>query len=63
MSNYTFTFHFPNLDSDRQHKTVEAWGGNLGTAFNRAWKKLKGDRMYTGIKRLRPTTITIELPE
>lgn len=61
MPEYTFRFHFPKMDSDRQTQEVKSWGGHLGTALSRAWKALKKDRMYQGIKGLRPSQIDVDV--
>lgn len=60
MAQYTFYFRFPHMDPDRQNKKIESWGGHLGSALNRAWKQLRNDKMYKGIKDLRPICIDIE---
>lgn len=52
MSTYVFTFLFPKMDADRREQTVKSWGGNVGTAFNRAWKILRKKEKYQNIKKL-----------
>lgn len=62
MAKYEFTFYFPQLDHERQRAEIISWGGHLGTAFNRAWKQLKLDKRYKGIKNLRPVNVSISPP-
>lgn len=63
MPRYTFRFHFPMLDADRQVEEVKTYGGHIGTALNRAWKEVKCKVKYANIKGLRPTGIDIGPPE
>lgn len=58
-ASYTFSFYFPQLPPDMQNVHVNSWGGKLGTAFNRAWNKLRDDKRYNGIKNLLPASIGV----
>jgi len=62
MAIYTFRFHFPNLDGPRQVAVVKTYGGNMGTALNRAWMGVRTSPEYIGIKGLRPASIQIDPP-
>ena len=56
---FTFRFFFAELDEARRYCEIETWGGHLGTAFNRAWHRLREQDAYKGIPNLRPTSIDI----
>lgn len=63
MASYEFTFFFPQLDHERQRLEVTSWGGHLGMAFNRAWREVKKNKKYQGIKNLRPVNVSISPPK
>jgi len=59
---YTFQFYFADLGPELAVAEFPGWGGNIGTAFNRAWKALRMSKKYKDIKKCRPTRIGIIYP-
>jgi len=56
---FVFSFYIDGVAPELQNARVRTYGGHVGTAFNRAWKHLKGQKKYKEVAGLLPTSVGI----
>lgn len=52
MPDFRISFFFPDLPPELQNINVSTYGGNVGTAFKRAWISVREHTQYKNIKNL-----------
>lgn len=61
MPMYRFHFQMPDLPEDIQRYTISTWGGHPGTAFSRAWHKLRRVPVYYASPKISPRMKNVDV--